>query len=235
MTSLWNWAIERVAYRPLRGSFRLAPLISAIGMSIFLSNMGPGGAGSAQQDHPADVRATSSTSDPRSGFDVTHVLQADRHHGDRRSVLLGGLLVPGAENPARAGATGLRAGPAHGGTCSASTSTSHDLVDLRDRRRAWRPSRACSTSAIMGWFPSRTGSCPGSRPLRRPCWAASARFPARCWAACTIGLIEVFWSSFVSTDYKDVAAFSILAITLIFIAQLACSVGPRSRRCDVRC
>ena len=38
LTSLWGWAIERVAYRPLRGSFRLAPLISAIGMSIFLSN-----------------------------------------------------------------------------------------------------------------------------------------------------------------------------------------------------
>ena len=38
-TSLINWAIERVAYRPLRGSFRLAPLISAIGMSIFLSNL----------------------------------------------------------------------------------------------------------------------------------------------------------------------------------------------------
>ena len=37
-TSLVNWAIERTAYRPLRGSFRLAPLISAIGMSIFLSN-----------------------------------------------------------------------------------------------------------------------------------------------------------------------------------------------------
>ena len=38
LTSLWNWVIERIAYRPLRGSFRLAPLISAIGMSIFLSN-----------------------------------------------------------------------------------------------------------------------------------------------------------------------------------------------------
>src|ERR1700692_1781255 len=36
-TALVNWVIERVAYRPLRGSFRLAPLISAIGMSIFLS------------------------------------------------------------------------------------------------------------------------------------------------------------------------------------------------------
>ena len=38
MTGLWNWVIERVAYRPLRGSFRLAPLITAIGMSIALSN-----------------------------------------------------------------------------------------------------------------------------------------------------------------------------------------------------
>ncbi len=38
LTSLWGWAVERIAYRPLRGSFRLAPLISAIGVSIFLSN-----------------------------------------------------------------------------------------------------------------------------------------------------------------------------------------------------
>jgi branched-chain amino acid transport system permease protein len=34
--SVYNWTVERVAYRPLRGSFRLAPLISAIGMSITL-------------------------------------------------------------------------------------------------------------------------------------------------------------------------------------------------------
>ena len=38
LTALWNFAIERVAYRRLRGSFRLAPLISAIGMSTFLAN-----------------------------------------------------------------------------------------------------------------------------------------------------------------------------------------------------
>jgi branched-chain amino acid transport system permease protein len=37
-TSAYGWAVERLAYRPLRGSFRLAPLISAIGMSIFLQN-----------------------------------------------------------------------------------------------------------------------------------------------------------------------------------------------------
>lgn len=39
LTGLLTWAIERVAYAPLRNSFRLAPLISAIGMSIFLQNV----------------------------------------------------------------------------------------------------------------------------------------------------------------------------------------------------
>src|SRR6188508_2910924 len=37
-TAVYGWAIERAAYRPLRGSFRLAPLISAIGVSIALQN-----------------------------------------------------------------------------------------------------------------------------------------------------------------------------------------------------
>jgi branched-chain amino acid transport system permease protein len=32
-----------------------------------------------------------------------------------------------------------------------------------------------------------------------------------------IGMIEVFWSAYFSVEYKDVAAFSILAITLIFL------------------
>jgi branched-chain amino acid transport system permease protein len=32
-----------------------------------------------------------------------------------------------------------------------------------------------------------------------------------------IGLIEVFWAGYFSTQYKDVAAFSILAIVLIFL------------------
>jgi len=39
VTSAYGYSIERVAYRPLRGGNRLIPLISAIGMSIFLQNM----------------------------------------------------------------------------------------------------------------------------------------------------------------------------------------------------
>src|SRR3546814_188843 len=38
LTATYGWTVERLAYRPLRGSSRLAPLISAIGMSIFLQN-----------------------------------------------------------------------------------------------------------------------------------------------------------------------------------------------------
>lgn len=38
LTGGYGYAVERLAYKPLRGSPRLVPLISAIGMSIFLQN-----------------------------------------------------------------------------------------------------------------------------------------------------------------------------------------------------
>ena len=38
LTSLLGWSIERVAYRPLRRMSRIAPLLTAIGVSIFLQN-----------------------------------------------------------------------------------------------------------------------------------------------------------------------------------------------------
>jgi branched-subunit amino acid ABC-type transport system permease component len=38
ITALYGWTVERIAYRPLRHSFRLAPMLSAIGMSFVLTN-----------------------------------------------------------------------------------------------------------------------------------------------------------------------------------------------------
>src|SRR6201995_1671690 len=38
ITALYGWTIQRIAYRPLRHSFRLAPMLSAIGMSFVLTN-----------------------------------------------------------------------------------------------------------------------------------------------------------------------------------------------------
>jgi branched-subunit amino acid ABC-type transport system permease component len=54
-----GWTIERVAYRPLRGSFRLAPLISAIGMSIFLQNFVQVAQGARNKPLPPMVGRTS--------------------------------------------------------------------------------------------------------------------------------------------------------------------------------
>ena len=39
LTAALGWLVERIAYRPLRGASRIIPLLSAIGVSIFLQNL----------------------------------------------------------------------------------------------------------------------------------------------------------------------------------------------------
>ena len=51
ITGLYGWVIERVAYRPLRASQRLAPLISAIGVSLLLQNFVRVSQGGAAHGH----------------------------------------------------------------------------------------------------------------------------------------------------------------------------------------
>ncbi|MFN8559588.1 MAG: branched-chain amino acid ABC transporter permease [Dehalococcoidia bacterium] len=51
-TAVLNATIERVAYRPLRGAPRLAPLISAIGASFILINIGLHWKGASQVNFP---------------------------------------------------------------------------------------------------------------------------------------------------------------------------------------
>ena len=61
------------------------------------------------------------------------------------------------------------------------------------------------------------GFVPGVKAFTAAVLGGIGSLPGAVLGGLLIGLIEVFWSSFVSTDYKDVAAFSILAITLIFM------------------
>ena len=83
-TAVYGWAIERIAYRPLRGSFRLAPLISAIGMSIFLQNYVQLAAGRAAQAAAARSSTGGFNLFSADGFDVRVSLAADHHRrGDR--------------------------------------------------------------------------------------------------------------------------------------------------------
>ncbi|MFT0850085.1 branched-chain amino acid ABC transporter permease LivH [Achromobacter sp. F4_2707] len=55
VTAVYGYTVEKVAYSPLRGSPRLVPLISAIGMSIFLQNWVAVGQGARDQAVPALV------------------------------------------------------------------------------------------------------------------------------------------------------------------------------------
>jgi branched-chain amino acid transport system permease protein len=212
LTSVWNWTIERLAYRPLRGSFRLAPLISAIGMSIFLSNFVQVVQGPRNKPVPPMFNEVIHFS--VGGYDVTlqykqlvigfvtAVLlfafwwlvqktalgRAQRAcEQDRKMASLLGIDVD------RTISITFVIGAALAAVAGVLYMMYYGVVNFSD---GFLPGVKAFTAAVLGGI----GSLPGA-----------------VLGGLLIGLIEVFWSSYFSTDYKDVAAFAILAITLIFM------------------
>jgi branched-chain amino acid transport system permease protein len=203
LTSVWNWTIERLAYRPLRGSFRLAPLISAIGMSIFLSNFVQVVQGPRNKPVPPMFNEVIHFSAGGS-YDVTlqykqvviaivtaillfafwwlvqktALGRAQRAcEQDRKMAALLGIDVD------RTISITFVIGAALAAVAGVLYMMYYGVVNFSD-----------------GFLLGGIGSLPGA-----------------VLGGLLIGLIEVFWSSYFSTDYKDVAAFAILAITLIFM------------------
>ncbi|MFH1792985.1 MAG: branched-chain amino acid ABC transporter permease LivH [Pseudomonadota bacterium] len=207
-TSLWNWTIERAAYRPLRGSFRLAPLITAIGMSIFISNFVQVTQGPRNKPIPPmistvyDVAGISISLKQIVIAAVTITLlaifwyivnktplgRAQRAcEQDRKMAALLGVdvdktisitFIMGAALAAVAGTLFLMY---------------YGVVAFSD---GFVPGVKAFTAAVLGGI----GSLPGA-----------------VLGGLLIGTIESLWSAYFSIDYKDVAAFSILAIVLIFL------------------
>ncbi len=212
LTALWSWVIERVAYRPLAGSFRLAPLISAIGMSIFLSNFVQVAQGPRNKPVPPmlnDVLAI-----PLGGgtvtisekqfliFIVTAVLlvafwvlvqktklgRAQRAcEQDRRMAALIGVDVN------RTISLTFVIGGALAAVAGVMFMAYYGVVNFSD---GFTPGVKAFTAAVLGGIGSLPGAVIGGL---------------------LIGLIETMWSAYFSIDYKDVAAFSILAVVLIFM------------------
>ncbi|HVB89337.1 MAG TPA: branched-chain amino acid ABC transporter permease LivH [Beijerinckiaceae bacterium] len=213
VTSVWNWTIERFAYRPLRGSFRLAPLISAIGMSIFLSNFVQVAQGPRNKPIPPMFEHVIELT-PGAGFDVTisykqliimgvtavllvafwWIVQktalgrAQRAcEQDRKMAALLGVDVD------RTISLTFVMGAALAAVAGSLYMLQYGVVNFSD---GFTPGVKAFTAAVLGGI----GSLPGA-----------------VLGGLLIGLIETFWSAYISTDYKDVAAFSILAVTLIFL------------------
>ena len=213
VTALWNWAIERLAYRPLRGSFRLAPLISAIGMSIFLSNLVQVVQGPRNKPVPPMFNENIKLTEG-GGYDVTlsykqllimavtalllagfwYLVQktplgrAQRAcEQDRKMAALLGIDVD------RTISLTFVIGAALAAVAGVLYMMYYGVVNFSD---GFVPGVKAFTAAVLGGIGSLPGAVVGGL---------------------LIGLIETFWSAYFSTDYKDVAAFSILAITLIFL------------------
>jgi branched-chain amino acid transport system permease protein len=195
LTGLWNWTIERVAYRPLRGSFRLAPLISAIGMSILLSNLIQILQGPRNKPLPPmlpgsihimgeDALATAISYKQIVIMVVTVVLLAVFWWVVQKTPL--GRAQRAVEQDAKMGA-------ALAAVAGVMYLMYYGVVNFSD---GFVPGVKAFTAAVLGGI----GSLPGA-----------------VLGGLLIGLIETMWSAYFTIDYKDVAAFSILAITLIFL------------------
>jgi branched-chain amino acid transport system permease protein len=63
------------------------------------------------------------------------------------------------------------------------------------------------------------GFTPGVKAFTAAVLGGIGSLPGAVIGGLLIGLIETMWSAYFTIDYKDVAAFSILAITLIFLPQ----------------
>ena len=61
------------------------------------------------------------------------------------------------------------------------------------------------------------GFVPGVKAFTAAVLGGIGSLPGAVLGGLLIGLIETLWSAYFSIDYKDVAAFSILAIVLIFM------------------
>lgn len=207
MTALWNWTIERIAYRPLRGSFRLAPLITAIGMSIVLSNFVQVTQGPRNKPIPPmvsrvyDVWGISISLKQILIVVITVVMmtafwfvvnrtslgRAQRAtEQDRKMAALLGVDVD------RTISITFVMGAALAGVAGAMFLMYYGVTVFTD---GFIPGIKAFTAAVLGGI----GSLPGAL-----------------LGGLLIGLIESLWSAYFSIDYKEVATFSILAIVLIF-------------------
>jgi len=207
MASLWNWTIERIAYRPLRGSFRLAPLITAIGMSIVLSNFIQVTQGPRNKPIPPlvsqvyDVYGISISLKQILIVFITVVMmtafwylvnrtslgRAQRAtEQDRKMAALLGIDVD------RTISITFIMGAALAAVAGTMYLMYYGVAVFSD---GFTPGVKAFTAAVLGGI----GSLPGAL-----------------LGGLLIGLIESLWSAYFSIDYKDVATFSILAIVLIF-------------------
>ncbi|MFY9289194.1 MAG: branched-chain amino acid ABC transporter permease LivH [Methylorubrum rhodinum] len=213
LTALWGFSVERIAYRPLRGSFRLAPLISAIGVSIFLSNFVQVAQGARNKALPSMLDG-GLTLFERDGYAVTLSYKQILIMAVT-SVLLVGFWYLVQRTPFG------RAQRA----CEQDRKMAALLGIDVDRTISLTFVLGAVLAAVAGLLyllyygvvSFSDGFVPGVKAFTAAVLGGIGSLPGAVIGGLIIGLIETFWSAYFSIEYKDVAAFSILAIVLIFM------------------
>jgi branched-chain amino acid transport system permease protein len=224
LTSLWNWAIEKIAYRPLRGSFRLAPLISAIGVSIFLVNFVQVVQGPRNKAVPPLIDggfclAGQSTATKSCLFETTGV-GVNLAYKQIVIILVTAVLLAAFWYLVQKTPLG-RAQRA----CEQDGKMAALLgVDV-DKTVSITFVIGAALAAVAGVMyilqygvvNFADGFVPGVKAFTAAVLGGIGSLPGAVLGGLIIGLIEALWSAYFTIDYKDVAAFSILAVTLIFL------------------
>jgi branched-chain amino acid transport system permease protein len=213
VTALYGWTVERVAYRPLRGSFRLAPLISAIGMSIVLQNY-------VQVAQGARVKPLEPI--VPGGFTVmqqgTFVVQVSWMQLVIVLVTLAVLAVFTWLVTRTALGRSMRA-------CEQDRRMAQLLGINTDRVISITFVIGAALASVAGMMyllrygviDFYIGFLAGVKAFTAAVLGGIGSLPGAVLGGLLIGLIETFWSAYFSVAYKDVATFAILAIVLIFM------------------
>lgn len=213
LTSAYGWVVERIAYRPLRGSTRLAPLISAIGMSIVLENYVQLLQGPRPKPVEPLIRGGFALTGQHAGF-VVQLGYLQIVIVVLTIVLMTGFAYMIAKTPLG------RAQRA----CEQDQKMASLLgvnVDLTISQTFIMGAALAAVAGMMvtlywGVNDFFMGFVAGIKAFTAAVLGGIGSLPGAMLGGVLIGLIEAFWSAYFSSEYKDVAAFSILVLVLIF-------------------
>ena len=211
-TGAYGWTVERLAYRPLRGSFRLAPLISAIGMSIFLQNY-------VQLIQGARVKAMEPMISggfvlmERGGFQVPLSYLQIMIMGLTVILMVGFSQLIGRTVLGRA-----QRACEQDQTMAALLGINVDkIISLTFILGAGLAAVAGVMNTLYyGVIDFYIGFLVGLKAFTAAVLGGIGSLPGAMLGGVIIGLVEAFWSAYFTAEYKDVAAFSILVLVLIF-------------------
>ena len=210
-TAAYGWTIERVAYRPLRGAPRLAPLISAIGMSIFLQNYVQLLQGARVKPLPPVIRG---------GFELLHANRFSVQLSYIQCFIMVLTVVLIAAFTLMIART--RLGRAQRACEQDRTMAALLGVDV-DRTISLTFVIGAALAAVAGMMVTMyygvidffIGFLAGLKAFTAAVLGGIGSLPGAMLGGLLIGLVEAFYSAYFSIEYKDVAAFAILVLVLI--------------------